>query len=222
MVTTPSMTSPEYSSLDSYIVIITANGDNPAFAGVGGHIKAWMPESLQLSLSAQYETTLGGGISDAAVGSVGQVAGGLARGANGGTIGGMTGQPVGIQQMSLQTWKSSDPIRLTLSLVFMAIEDPMEEVMKPAVALMSTILPKGTNVGGAIILEAPGPTYNDSKRGTYQIQYGDIMNIPNAIINSVNLVADSLIYDSGKLIGCTVDVSVETSMITTIQDFLQV
>lgn len=248
----PSFATAAHSDLENYIVTIMANGENLVFKGAGNSIRAWMPQNLQLQVSAQYESVLGsmaGELASAAGsaiasrgGPVGAIAGALVGVAGNAVANGSalaaatTGNTMQFKKATLKTWRSSSPLSLNLPLIFMAVTDPFLDVKVPAAALMSTCLPSektevggynfanGLNIGGFNIapgpmLIAPGPTFGDTKANTFQVKYGNILYMDSCLITSASLNAESLVYSDGQLIGCQVDVTVETTMMTTVEDF---
>jgi len=206
----PSFASAAGSDSIMYKVLIWANGENSLFAG--DCITAWMPEQFQMSISANYSEPLGGSI-----------AGNPISGQNAGVVGKMLGGALNLQNFTLKTWDSTSGLVLNLPLIFMAVNDTQADVKIPVAQLMSACMPYvDDGQEDTMYMTAPGPSYNDPEKNTYRIQYGNILDIPNCIITSASLVAESLIFrGDGQLIGCQIDITVEPTKMMTGNDFAE-
>lgn len=216
----PSVTSTvAISDVDAaYKIILDVRGDESV--DTGGNklfpMEAAMPEKFSLSMSANWDTPFNK-FNEALEG---KVSGGGVPGAVGALLQSV-GQTVKFKQASAQVWQSSSPMTFSIPFIFVAVNDPVKDVVAKVKALLKLVAPS-EKAGGR--LAAPGPTLGgqaidamgiapDSRQ--VSISFGKFLRLSPAIITSVNADLDSIFGVSGAPMFAAVNVEV-TSFYTSV------
>ena len=126
----------------SYKVYISSHDpQNPIF------VEAWLPETVGLDISAQYDAPYAQGLTNA-VPQLGKLANFL-------------GLSLTTQALTMQVWQGGSVINITLPMVFQAEKSGAFDVMKPIKDLLKLTMPKELTAGG--LLTAPGPRVNPNR-----------------------------------------------------------
>lgn len=125
---------------------------------LGVDIVAALPPSFTWNTSAHYDTPFKDAISQTINGSVvGQIAGGIA------SAGGLS---MVTQTLTAKFWSGSESGAITLPLVFQAMTNEVDEVLKPIAQLMSLTVPRTLGGKNGSLLQAPGPHFDLTKAAT--------------------------------------------------------
>ncbi len=122
---------------------------------LGIDVVAPLPPTFTWSTSAHYDTPFRDAINDMTSDNV------VGRGIKG--LSGASGLSMVTQTLTAKFWSGSDSGAITLSLIFQAQNNEVDEVLKPIAQLMSLTVPRtlGDKNGG--ILQAPGPHFDVMK-----------------------------------------------------------
>jgi hypothetical protein len=197
-------------------------------------VSAWTPENFSISSSAHYEAKLGGGIASLiqslnpfaratsrAGGILGQgwdKASGLM--ANGGAAA-FFGVSDVTQEMTFQTWVSSEPISFNLPLLFNAEFEAYGDVYANLLELLKLTLPWNKYLGKFKMLAGPGISYYDAlKPGNQNIEnvsltIGKRIFLPIVLVDNVTIEWDTLSDAKGNYISGRADVSMRTPFVAT-------
>lgn len=111
-------------------------------------VEAWLPEQVNVDISANYDAPYAQGMGAA----VGDKLGAMAR---------FAGLSLTTQALTIQVWQGGSNIQFSLPLIFQAETSGVSDVMKPIKDLMKLMMPKDPQGGG--LLEAPGPRLDPDK-----------------------------------------------------------
>ena len=133
-----------------YKVLICSNDGGGAKVAGGITVEAWLPEEVNLDISATYEPPFAQGLNGMMPG-IGAAAKAL-------------GVNLTTQAMSAQVWQGGSDVQFSLTLVFQAETNSYTDVILPIKKLLQLTMPKDPTGGG--LLEAPGPHVNIDKLKT--------------------------------------------------------
>lgn len=197
-------------------------------AGIQVDVTAYIPESIQISITSDYEQKFGGG-----VGQLAEKLGGLLQ--RGGSITGLIGTPIAaaggalktasdfvgisdvLQIMTLQNWVSTAPIEFNLPLLFNAETSAKMDVTENIKKLMMAAAPDDSKYG---LLVGPGPSMaavleanlgGAGSQDFLSILIGRFLFFPSVIIKSVNANVDAMMNEDGNSVEAQVDVQVSTA-----------
>lgn len=112
----------------------------------GNTIKAYLPENFQMSFSSSFDQPFAQGfIQNDMVKNVANLA----------------GYSVTSQAMTVHIWQGSSPVEFSLTMVFLAEDDPIEDVVKKVATLVKLERPGMTKTGGLLL--PPGPRIDIKK-----------------------------------------------------------
>lgn len=143
-----------------------------------------------------------------------------------------------------QIWQSTDPLTFSFSASLYMIDSGLNDVVKPAMALVQTCLPtkaemsNDINIGKVNIklttLIPPGPNlqailntsgvtnkntgesfFKNGARGTYTLKIGRFLTIPNVIITSAEPTFSKICDEDGYPISASIDFEITTMEIAT-------
>lgn len=193
-------------------------------------IKAWTPENWTVSTHGNFEAKLGGGIASL-VQSLNPVArvpglGGLVDKTAGllsnGGMAAFTGVSDVTQEMTLQTWVSSEPLSFSLPLLFNSEMDAYADVYAQVMDLAKLPLPWKKNFFGVNMLAGPGMSYFDWLKKenveNVSLSIGKRVFIPIVLVDSANIEFDTMVDPNGNYISARVDLSVRTPFVPTRDD----
>jgi hypothetical protein len=192
--------------------------DNPNYkvliAGGGKKIKAYVPETFQLSVNGNFGPAFGQGIADSTLGNFSKLFG----------LGALTSQ-----SMSAQVWMGSSPVEMSLELEFIASDSPTLQVMNPVKDLMSITMP--SRGAGGFLLDPPGPSYVDIQNWQIgdgksignpgrkiSVKIGNFLLFDNVVIENVNTTYHSMMHSSGIPLRATCAVQFKTFFIQLKED----
>lgn len=116
--------------------------------GKGILVEAWLPETVGMDVTANYDAPFAQGIANMLPENVGA----LAR---------FLGMSLTTQAFTAQVWQGGAFIEFQIPFIFQAETSAANEVMKPIKDLLKLTMPKDPSGGG--LLEAPGPTIDIKK-----------------------------------------------------------
>ena len=148
-------------------------------------------------------------------------------------VGNITGMGTLSKWLTMSVWVSGSGMNLTIPMVFRAFDDPVLDVNDKIVQLMMMCAPGSTSTLGTLI--APGPTIasiaakkagadlsNTALSGEIiTVTLGNFITLPSVIIDSVDVNCDNMYDANGQPISATVNVSIQTPMVLTKQDIVQ-
>lgn len=176
----------------------------------GGKVKAYVPETFQLTVTSSFSQPFGQGLMGTKLGDATQMLG----------IGALTNQA-----MTAQTWSGTAPIDMSLEIEFIAENDPASEVMQPIIELLKMTMPsKGAS---GFLLDPPGPSYKSivsweafegtkgggGAKGQITATIGNFLKFDNVVIESVNTTFHSMMHRSGIPLRATCAVQFKTFFI---------
>lgn len=147
----------------------------------------------------------------------------------------LSGTSLTSQLMTAQVWEGSDPVDMSLEVVFLAESDPIREVLEPIKQLLGLVLPAGK--GG--VMTPPGPVWSSdlisqaqdsslaqqagvpsagSVPGTISLTIGNYLYFESVVITNVNVVWHSVIHSSGIPIRADVTIQFITYYIPVVED----
>lgn len=226
----------DYAYPDEVFYRTIIRGERVAKGGSGGGtptpfaIKAWTPENWTLSTHGNFESKLGGGIASLVQtlnpvsrvpivgGAVDKISGLLS---NGG-MAAFTGVSDVTQEMTLQTWVSSEPLTFSLPLLFNSEMDAYADVYAQVMDLAKLPLPWKKDFFGVNMLAGPGLAYFDWLKKenveNVSLSIGRRVFIPIVIVDSANVEFDTMVDPNGNYISARVDVSIRTPFVPTRDD----
>lgn len=105
---------------------------------------------------------------------------------------------------SRQTWQANQPTAFTLELLLYALEDPIQEVMKPLQLLEQWIAPETMTLAGLLSMDFGRiPSLVLLNMGT-KVIYKDM------VINSMSLPFDKEVDSQGNFVRSTVNLQLST------------
>lgn len=130
----------------------------------------------------------------------------------------LAGAGVFYQALTSQLWISSDPLEISLTLLFDAVDDAGREVTSQVSKLQSWVMPTISESDG--ILYSPGPTPLNPEDGRVVVSIGRFMTLNSAIIPSVNATYKVMPDENGQFISATADVTFRTFLTPNQKEFL--
>lgn len=169
-------------------------------------VLANIPEQFMMSVTSSWENRLPSSLQDVR-GVSGSIIGGAANFAN---------LNVTFQWLTQQTWISSSPIELNLTLQFDALTSAYDDVVAPMKKLQKLVLPyrKFPEID---LLMPPGPSAADPNKAKTYLRIGRLAYFHNVIVVSVNNTYDTR-YNKGYPISGQSEVVVRTIVMPTRED----
>lgn len=165
-------------------------------------IIANIPESIVLGVASEWEQRLPSTLYQAgnALGTLGEIANVAAF---------STGFNGAKQSFTFQSWVNSNPMDFNLLMLFDAVDDAANDVVKPVASLMSLVLPYSTSQGKDT-LWAPGPTPLKPDQGRISLRLGRLFYINSVIVVAVNPTFDTRMDKNGQPIAAQCEVQFRT------------
>lgn len=140
------------------------------------------------------------------------------------------------QKESVQIWKGTSPIALSLPLEFIAVENGNKDVMQPIYDLTKLAMPSRTN---EYFFEPPGPNFREviltekstarqgnegglAKGDLVTISIGKYLTFDRVIITSVDITNENLMMRDGIPQKVTANVSFQTALSLSISEVAQI
>lgn len=168
-------------------------------------ITATLPEEIALSVQSEYEARYANFLNE--------------RMPLLGNFQALAGAGVYFQALTSQLWISSDPLEISLTLLFDAVDDAGQEVTSQVSKLQSWVMPTMSETED-FILYSPGPTPLNPEDGRVVVSIGRFLTLNSAIIPSVNATYKVMPDENGQFISATADVTFRTFLTPHQKEFL--
>jgi len=170
-------------------------------------ILATIPEEIALNVQSEYEARYANFFAESRIGQAVK------------EFQNLTGAGLFFQALTSQLWINSDPLELSLQLLFDAEEDAQKDVVDQVVKLQSWVMPT-IDESDSNILYAPGPTPYDPNSGRVVVSIGRFLTLDSVIIPSVSATYKAAMDKNGQPISATVDVTFRTYITPHQQEFM--
>jgi hypothetical protein len=193
---------------------IEQGGNNPQNAN-NNTVIAYLPQTFSYQIQSDWEPALAN-----------MVQGFL--GENITTAAASMGMRLNDKILTAQIWRSTEPLDLSLTLLFDAIKDTQRDVIDPIKRLTKWSVPGrmgGNDSVANSILEAPGPSLqnfiNNPDKNRTSIRIGRMFYFDNVIIPSLGVTWVTAPDGSGKFIGAEVELTFRTFFTPDIADIMR-
>lgn len=194
-------------------------------------LTANLPEQFSMATQSNWDSRLPSSVVDIAQNSVGSLTGQVLGGVPNAISEGLrqfTNFNRIAQSFSHQTWISSAPIQMSLTMLFDAFDNATEDVGEPIARLASLVQPyrgaggQGHDDGSEhALLSAPGPSLYQPDLGRVSIRIGKFLYFHSVVLNGVQPTWDSKFDDLGVPIAAACDVTFSTINMPSREDVMK-